>query len=104
MTDTTRINRDAIAAEIAEMQALPRSVVDGVLKLAADRIAAHIAIGTEVHLHGFGTFSAVDTPPRDGRNPATGEAVAIPAGRRPKFKPAKALKDAVALRNVEPAA
>lgn len=49
----------------------------------------------EVFLSGFGTFSIVKRKARKGRNPKTGEAIRIAARVLPKFKPARALKEAV---------
>jgi DNA-binding protein HU-beta len=48
-----------------------------------------------VALSGFGTFVAKPRAARTGRNPRTGEAIAIPASRAPGFKAGKALKDAL---------
>jgi DNA-binding protein HU-beta len=48
-----------------------------------------------VTLVGFGTFSVGKRAARTGRNPRTGEAIKIKAAKVPKFKPGKALKDAV---------
>ena len=38
-------------------------------------------------------LAALERAARQGRNPKTGEMIAIPATRAPKFKPAKGLKD-----------
>jgi nucleoid DNA-binding protein len=46
-------------------------------------------------LSGFGTFYAVERLARTGRNPSTGVALKIPAAKVPKFRPGKALKDAL---------
>ena len=48
-----------------------------------------------VTITGFGTFSIVDRAAREGRNPATGEKIQIPAKKSVKFKAGKGLKDAV---------
>ena len=48
-----------------------------------------------VTLVGFGTFSVGKRAARTGRNPRTGDAIKIKAAKVPKFKPGKALKDAV---------
>lgn len=48
-----------------------------------------------VTLVGFGTFSVGKRAARTGRNPQTGAAIKIKAAKVPKFKPGKALKDAV---------
>jgi DNA-binding protein HU-beta len=51
--------------------------------------------GDEVSIAGLGIFVAKARPARTGRNPRTGETIRIAATRTPKFRPAKALKDAV---------
>ncbi|MFA7668327.1 MAG: HU family DNA-binding protein [Burkholderiaceae bacterium] len=48
-----------------------------------------------VTLVGFGTFSVSERAARTGRNPRTGEAIKIKKAQVPKFRPGKALKDAV---------
>jgi nucleoid DNA-binding protein len=48
-----------------------------------------------VYLSGFGTFSIVKRKARTGRNPKTGEKVKIAAKFLPRFKPARAFKEAV---------
>lgn len=52
--------------------------------------------GDEVSLAGFGKFKVKDSPARQGRNPATGEAIEIAASRKLGFSPAKQIKDALA--------
>ncbi len=49
----------------------------------------------KVQLVGFGTFEVTERAERQGRNPATGEAITIVASKSPKFKAGKALKEAV---------
>jgi DNA-binding protein HU-beta len=49
----------------------------------------------KVTLVGFGTFSKVRRKAREGRNPQTGAKIKIKARSAVKFKPDKALKDAV---------
>ena len=60
-----------------------------------DAIADAVAKGDKVSLLGFGTFSVKERPAREGRNPATGESIKIPASKSPVFKAGKALKDKV---------
>lgn len=55
-----------------------------------------VARGDEVSIPGLGKFVRAETPARTGRNPATGESIEIPAGRKPKFSAAKGFKDMVA--------
>lgn len=51
--------------------------------------------GDKVQLVGFGTFEVKKTAPKSGRNPKTGEVIAIPAGKKPSFTASKMMKDAV---------
>ena len=63
-----------------------------VLRLSQGRRPAE---GERVQLVGFGSFEVKARAERLGRNPQTGEAVAIPPSKSPVFKAAKSLKDAV---------
>lgn len=49
----------------------------------------------KIFISGFGTFSIVKRKARKGRNPKTGEAIKVAAKFTPKFKPARAFKEAV---------
>ncbi|MDD3936257.1 integration host factor subunit beta [Rhodoferax sp.] len=54
-----------------------------------------LARGHRIEIRGFGSFSVNYRPPRMGRNPRSGESVAIPEKKVPHFKPGKALRLAV---------
>jgi DNA-binding protein HU-beta len=60
-----------------------------------DVIAGALKGDDEVTLVGFGTFTVRKRAARSGRNPRTGDIIAIPASNLPAFKPGKALRDAV---------
>lgn len=60
-----------------------------------DAITGELAKGERVTLQGLGTFEVKASEPRQGRNPRTGDPVAIPAHNRVRFRPGKALKEAV---------
>jgi DNA-binding protein HU-beta len=49
----------------------------------------------KVNLVGFGSFNKIHQKSRNGRNPATGEKIEIPARSVIKFKPGKKLKEAI---------
>ena len=66
-------------------------VVDTIL----DAIIKSLKKGDEVSIAGLGIFSVKTRAAREARNPRTGEAIKVPAMKVPKFRPAKALKDAV---------
>jgi DNA-binding protein HU-beta len=67
------------------------SVVDAVF----DTIVKTLKKGDEVSIAGVGIFSVKPRAARTARNPRTGEMVKVPATKVPKFRAAKALKDAV---------
>jgi len=54
-----------------------------------------LADGDRIEIRGFGSFSLHFRPPRLGRNPKTGESVALPGKHVPHFKPGKELRDRV---------
>jgi DNA-binding protein HU-beta len=60
-----------------------------------DTIVMTLKKGGEVSIAGLGIFSTKTRAARQARNPRTGETIAVSAMRVPKFRAAKALKDAV---------
>ena len=68
-----------------------KSAVDATIA----EITSQLAAGNEVKFTGFGKFSAVARPAREGRNPQTGESMTIAAKTAPKFSPGAELKKAV---------
>ena len=66
-----------------------------VVEMIFGAITKELANGGEVSVSGFGIFAAKQRAARQARNPRTGEMVNVPATKVPKFRAAKALKDAV---------
>ena len=60
-----------------------------------DSITASLKSGEEVSVAGFGIFEAKMRAARTARNPRTGESITVAAMRTPKFRAAKAHKEAV---------
>ena len=58
-------------------------------------VRTNLKKGTSVTLVGFGTFAVSKRAARSGRNPRTGETIKIKSAKLPKFRPGKALKDAL---------
>ena len=65
------------------------------VKTVLDAMSDALARGHRIEIRGFGSFSISRRPPRVGRNPRSGEQVAIPEKLVPHFKPGKALREAV---------
>ena len=60
-----------------------------------DSITRNIQKGEDVTINDFGKFKKVDRKARKGRNPFTGETIQIKASKKPRFLPAKALKEVI---------
>ena len=69
-------------------------------RAATKRAIVSVAQGDRIEIRGFGSFSLHYRPPRMGRNPKTGESVALPGKHVPHFKPGKELRERVS--SVEP--
>ncbi len=81
---------------VAKETELPKKQAAAAIEAVLSTITATLAKGGKVQLTGFGTFEAVRRKKRTARNPRTGETITIPATTVPRFRPGKALKDAVA--------
>jgi DNA-binding protein HU-beta len=69
-----------------------------------DAITRNLAKGEDVMINDFGKFKKVDRKARKGRNPFTGETIQIKASKKPRFLPAKGLKEVISgARKLEPA-
>ena len=65
------------------------------VKMILERMSGALSTGRRIEIRGFGSFSLHFRPPRMGRNPKTGDAVALPGKYVPHFKPGKDLRDRV---------
>jgi len=65
------------------------------VKCMIEQMSQALASGERIEIRGFGAFSLHFRPPRIGRNPKTGESVAMPARYAPHFKPGKELRERV---------
>ena len=65
------------------------------VKTMLDAMAHTLASGNRIEIRGFGSFGLNYRPPRTGRNPKTGTAVALPGKYVPHFKPGKELRQRV---------
>jgi integration host factor subunit beta len=71
------------------------------VKAILDAMNEALVRGHRIEIRGFGSFSINRRPPRLGRNPRSGESVAIPEKRVPHFKPGKALRESVDQRTTQ---
>ncbi|RKT43114.1 integration host factor subunit beta [Thiocapsa rosea] len=74
---------------------LPYKDVEEAVRKTLDRMSTALATGERIEIRGFGSFSLHYRPPRIGRNPKTGDSVALAGKHVPHFKPGKELRDRV---------
>ena len=89
------MNKQDIAGKVQEKLGSTRADAERAVETVIDCITDSLRKGDEVSIAGLGIFVAKARPARTGRNPRTGETIKIAATRTPKFRPAKALKEAV---------
>lgn len=89
------MNKADIISKVHEVLGTTKADAERAVECMIDSISASLKRGEEVSVAGLGIFSAKTRPARQGRNPRTGESIEVPEMRVPKFRAAKALKDAV---------
>jgi DNA-binding protein HU-beta len=90
-----QVNKAELVADVAERMSESKMKAEEAVNAVFDAIAQALKKGDDVRLPAFGVFDVKETAARTARNPQTGQEVAVPAGRKARFKPGKALKDAL---------
>ena len=88
------MNRKELVAAVAEDASLEQKTVDAVLRSLQSTLESAVATGDKVSVPGFFAVSVGKRAEREGRNPATGATITIPAANTVKFTAGSALKDA----------
>jgi DNA-binding protein HU-beta len=89
------VNKIELIEHIAKQADISKAAAGRALEAMVGGIRGALKKDKSVTLVGFGTFSVVKRKARSGRNPRTREVIKINAARVPKFRPGKALKDAL---------
>lgn len=89
------MNKSDLVSKVSELSGLTKATADKSIDSVFAAITAALKAGHDVRLVGFGTFSVSARPTRQGRNPRTGQNIAIPASKAPKFSAGKVLKDTI---------
>lgn len=89
------MNKQSIIDQVHEAIGGTKAGAEKAVDMIIESIVSTLKKGEEVSIAGLGIFSAKTRAARTARNPRTGAAVQVPAMRVPKFRAAKALKDAV---------
>jgi DNA-binding protein HU-beta len=89
------VNKTELIEHIAKNADISKAAATRALESTIGAIRTTLKKGNSVSLVGFGTFAVGKRAARTGRNPRTGAAIKIKAAKIPKFRPGKALKDAL---------
>jgi len=92
---------DLIEAIAGDQSHLASKDIELAVKCILEHMSEALAGGDRIEIRGFGSFSLHYRPPRVGRNPKTGETVALAGKHVPHFKPGKELRERVNQRYVE---
>lgn len=86
---------ELIEALAGRQKHLAANDVELAVKSVLEQMSMALAGGERIEIRGFGSFSLHYRPPRMGRNPKTGDSVALPGKHVPHFKPGKELRERV---------
>jgi DNA-binding protein HU-beta len=89
------MNKAELVNDVAERMGESKMKAEEAVNAVFEALTHALKRGDEVRLPAFGVFVVSETAARTARNPQTGEQVAVPAGKRARFRPGKALKEAL---------
>jgi DNA-binding protein HU-beta len=92
---TVAVNKTELIEHIAQQADISKAAAGRALEALIGGVQSSLKKGDTVSLLGFGTFSVTKRAARTGRNPRTGATIKIKKANVPKFRPGKALKDAL---------
>jgi len=89
------VNKSELIEHIAAKSEISKAAAGRALGSMIEAVTKTLKKGGTVSLVGFGSFGVSKRKARTGRNPKTGAALKIKAAKVPRFRPGKALKDAL---------
>jgi DNA-binding protein HU-beta len=95
MSKVKRMTQSEVINHFAEKYDLKRAQVKEIFEELANLAGSEVRTNGEFGLPGFGKLVRSERKAREGRNPATGETIQIPAKTTLKFRIGKSMKDSV---------
>jgi len=89
------MNKADLISDVADKTGEAKTKVAEIVDAVFDAVTHALKSQVEVRIPNFGVFVVVEAAARKARNPQTGEEVKVPPSRRARFRPGKALKDAI---------
>jgi len=89
------MTKSELVEAVAKSANIPKGSAEKAVTAFINSVSDALKQGDRVTLVGFGSFEVSSRQARTGRNPQTGKEIKIAEANVPKFRPGKALKDAV---------
>ena len=89
------MTKSELITAVAEKSGTSKKDADKLIDAFVSTVYETLAEGDKVQIMGFGSFEVKNRAARKGVNPSTGEAIDVPAGKSPVFRPGKAFKEAI---------
>jgi DNA-binding protein HU-beta len=89
------MNQSELIEKVAQATELTQAAAGQAVKAVVNAILDTLSAGEAIRVSGLGTFDVAARPARQGRNPRTGETIAIAASKAVRFHAGKAVKDAL---------
>ena len=89
------MKKDEFIGLIAEKNGISKKKANEIVNSVFAEITEVLKKDDKITFVNFGTFKVSERAAREGRNPATGEKIKIPARKTASFKAGKTLKDAL---------
>jgi DNA-binding protein HU-beta len=89
------VNKNDLIAAVADRCGMSKADAGKAIDAMLDTITEALKKNDDVRMVGFGTLSVTERSATQGRNPRTGQPIRIPASKRARFRPGKALNDAL---------
>jgi integration host factor subunit beta len=89
------MTKSELIEAVAERTKITKSRAELVVNCVFDAMTSALERGEGIEIRGYGSFTVRNYKPYDGRNPRTGNQVAVPSKRLPFFKVGKELKTLV---------
>jgi len=86
------MKKDELIAFVSERAGMTKKSAGDAINAVIEGVASALGNGDAISFPGFGGFKVVERTAREGRNPATGDKIQIPASRVVKFTPGEGLK------------
>lgn len=86
------MNKAELTAKVASLAEMDKKTAEKAVSAVFEALSQAFEAEEKVQIMGFGTFEVKTRAARQGRNPATGEMIDIPASKSPVFKASKVLK------------